>query len=332
MSKEGLPQKVRVSLGSAYVLGLAKGMLGAEPTTIYLLTYRLGKCSAACAFCPQSRRSDGRADMLSRVLWPAFQADVVLSKIAEVFKKGKIGRVCIQALNYPNVQEDIIGLAGGIHSLCKVPISVSCQPVDRDNMLQLAKSGVDHISVALDAVTKELFNEVKGALVAGPYVWERHFEALQEAVQVFGRGSVTTHIIVGLGEKEEDTVMMLQRCVDLGVYPALFAFTPIRGTSMADRHPPPLDYYRRIQVAHYLITQRIRRCEDMKLRDCQIVDFGLSARNLRRIIRTGEPFRTSGCPSCNRPYYNESPRGPLYNYPRKPTAEEVAKIEKQLDF
>jgi len=332
MFKEGLPEKVRVSIGSAIVLGLAKGMLGAEPTTIYLLTYTLGKCSAACAFCPQSRRSDGRADMLSRVLWPAFQTDAVLSKIAKVFKEGKIKRVCIQALNYPNVQEDIIGLARGIHSLCQVPISVSCQPVNRENMLQLAKSGVDHISVALDAVTKELFNEVKGVSIAGPYIWERHFEALLEAVQVFGRDSVITHIIVGLGEKEEDTVVMLQRCVDLGVYPALFAFTPIRGTDMANKPPPLLDYYRRIQVAHYLITRRIRRYEDMKFKDCQLIDLGLSARKLQRIIRTGEPFRTSGCPSCNRPYYNESPRGPLYNYPRKPTAEEIAEIEKQLDL
>ena len=29
----------------------------------------------------------------------------------------------------------------------------------------------------------------------------------------------------------------------------------------------------------------------------------------------GEPFQTSGCPDCNRPFYNEQPAGPLYNYP-----------------
>jgi biotin synthase-related radical SAM superfamily protein len=26
-------------------------------------------------------------------------------------------------------------------------------------------------------------------------------------------------------------------------------------------------------------------------------------------------FETSGCPGCNRPYYNESTRGPMYNHP-----------------
>ncbi|MEM2915121.1 MAG: radical SAM protein, partial [Candidatus Bathyarchaeia archaeon] len=53
-------------------------------------------------------------------------------------------------------------------------------------------------------------------------------------------------------------------------------------------------------------------------------------RELRKIIRTGEPFKTSGCPGCNRPYYNERPGGPIYNYPRKPTSKEISEIEKQI--
>jgi biotin synthase len=40
---------------------------------------------------------------------------------------------------------------------------------------------------------------------------------------------------------------------------------------------------------------------------------------------TGEPFQTSGCPDCNRPFYNEQPGGPLYNYPRPLMAGEVAR-------
>ena len=50
---------------------------------------------------------------------------------------------------------------------------------------------------------------------------------------------------------------------------------------------------------------------------------------LRETVKTGIPFMTSGCPGCNRPYYNERPSGPLYNYPFRPDAGEVAEIEKQ---
>ena len=37
-----------------------------------------------------------------------------------------------------------------------------------------------------------------------------------------------------------------------------------------------------------------------------------------------EAFRTSGCPGCNRPYYNERPGQIPYNYPRPPTPAELA--------
>jgi biotin synthase len=61
-----------------------------------------------------------------------------------------------------------------------------------------------------------------------------------------------------------------------------------------------------------------------------ISDFGVDKQALLKIIRTGEPFRTSGCPDCNRPYYNEKPSGPIYNYPREPTEKEWCSILKEL--
>jgi len=61
-----------------------------------------------------------------------------------------------------------------------------------------------------------------------------------------------------------------------------------------------------------------------------LVDFGVSRVLVLKVIKTGYPFITSGCPGCNRPYYNESPRGPLYNYPRQPLPEEIAEIERQI--
>ena len=325
-----LPEKIRVSIGSAIVLGLMKGRLDAEPTTVYLLTYRKGKCQASCAFCPQSRLAQGRADMLSRVVWPVFSTEETIRRIKEAFQQKKIMRVCIQALNYPTVVRDITALARRIKESSGIPISVSCQPLSRRDIEKLFEAGVQRISIPLDAVTEKIFNKVKGTEICGPYRWNGHFRALKEAVRVYGKGNVGTHLIAGLGETEEEFVKMIQLCVDMGVYPALFAFTPIPGTVLSNHPPPPIDYYRRLQVAHYLITKGIRRFEDMAFKDGRLVDFGLSEDDLRRIIRKGEPFMTSGCPGCNRPYYNERPSGPLYNFPRRPTRVETSDIEKVL--
>ena len=62
----------------------------------------------------------------------------------------------------------------------------------------------------------------------------------------------------------------------------------------------------------------------------EITSFGLLTKPLEKIIETGNPFRTSGCPDCNRPYYNEKPSGPIYNYPYNITKEGIEKIKKQL--
>ena len=326
----GKLERIRVSIGSAILLGLMEGIIDAKPTTIYLLTYIEGRCTANCGFCPQARESRGRADMLSRVIWPPFRVANVIPRIAEAYKDGEIKRTCIQALNYPGVVDDIMFLVGEIRGISKVPISVSCQPLSREDMVNLMKAGVNRVSIALDCSTKELFERIKGSEAGGPYKWESHLKALKEAVEVFGRGSVTTHLIIGLGESEEEAIRMIQSCMDMGVYPALFAFTPIPGTRLENNPQPPLGYYRRVQLAHYLVTKSIARYEDMEFRDGHLTSFGVPVRLLKSIVRSGEPFRTSGCPGCNRPYYNERPSGPIYNYAWKPRPEEIAEIERQI--
>ena len=331
MTNTRLPEKIRVSIGSAIVLGLLKGKLDAKPTTTYLLTCRNEKCTANCGFCPQARESKGRADMLSRVIWPIFPTNQVVDGIERTVREGAIKRVCIQTLNYPEVFADILLLVREIKVRVTVPISVSCQPVNPEKMKALAEAGVNRISIALDAATEEIFDSVKGKNVDGPYRWKRQHEALNEAVKVFGEGSVTTHLIVGLGETEKKLCQTIQWCVDSQVYPGLFAFTPIPGTALEDKPPPSLSHYRRAQVAHYLLTHRKTRVENMEFDNKGILtNFGVSKNNLLKVVDTGEPFITSGCPGCNRPYYNERPGGTIYNYPRQPRFEEIAEAKRLL--
>jgi len=326
-----LPKFIRVSLGSAIVLKLLKGKLDAIPTTAYLLTYRRGRCTANCGFCPQARGSHGRVDMLSRVSWPVFPTIHVLDGIENAVKDCQVKRVCLQALNYPEVFVHLLALVKAIDSRVKVPISISCQPLNRENMQRLGEAEAERIGISLDAATEELFSKVKGHSVGGPYVWEEQFKLLSEAVQIFGKCEVSTHLIVGLGETEKEMVETIQKCVDMGVLPALFAFTPIPGTALENNSQPSVPAYRRVQLARHLIFHGIARYEDMHFDEKNCVrDFGANKEVLTGIIQTGEPFLTSGCPNCNRPYYNEKPSGPIYNYPRPLTKKETGQILQEL--
>lgn len=326
-----LPQHVRVSSGSAVILGLLDAKLDAVPTTVYLMTYRPGRCAANCSFCPQAKGSQSRADMLSRVSWPMHPTNMIIGRIEKTCSEGTVKRVCIQALNYSEVFRDLVALVDSIHTRAKVPISVSCQPLERKNISDLAVVGTERIGIPLDAATKEIFTKIKGSSVGGPYSWERQLQMLEEAVKIFGRGKVSTHFIVGLGETEKQLTAIMQECVDMTVLPALFAFTPIPGTALAASSQPNIGKYRRLQLARHLIVRGFSRYEGMVFDEIdQIADFGVEKQTLIQLVRTGDPFLTSGCPDCNRPYYNEKPSGPFYNFPRKLTRDECLEVEEQL--
>jgi biotin synthase len=271
--------------------------------------------------------------MLSRVTWPIFPIIQVVDGIERIVIDGAIRRVCIQSLNYPEVFDEVLFLVREIKSRVTVPISVSCQPLNPEKMRCLAEAGVNRISIALDAATEKIFDRVKGRKIGGPYRWERQRQALNEAVKVFGEGSVSTHLIVGLGETEKEICQTIQWCVDSGIYPGLFAFTPIPGTALENNPQPSLNHYRRVQLAHYLLTHRKTRFENMAFdsNSC-LTNFGISKERLLEVIDTGEPFLTSGCPGCNRPYYNERPGGPLYNYPRQLRPAEIEEAKRMLVF
>ncbi|HUJ85112.1 MAG TPA: radical SAM protein [Candidatus Acidoferrales bacterium] len=325
------PQQIRVSLGSAITLGLLQGKTDAAPTTAYLMTYKPGKCSANCGFCPQARGSQSKTELLSRVSWPTFSTSIAIESIVNGFRAGKIRRVCIQALNYPQVFTDLTLFVKALKRSTSVPTSVSCQPLTSENMWSLARAGADRIGIAIDAANEQLFDKIKGKAAGGPYKWHEEFVMLRTAIGVFGEGNVSTHLIVGLGETELDLAQTVQKCVDLGVNPGLFAFTPVFGTTLAHNPQPKLEIYRRVQLARHLIVNSLARFEDMSFNTAgQIVDFGIGAEELAEVVESGEPFLTSGCADCNRPFYNEKPSGPIYNYPQKLTAQEIAETKRQL--
>lgn len=236
-------------------------------------------------------------------------------------------------LNYPEAISDICALVHAVTRCVSVPVSVSCQPLSNENMLRLADAGVDRIGIALDAATERLFDKVKGASAGGPYKWQDELTLLRGAIGIFGKGNVSTHLIVGLGETEREDALIVQDCVDMGVLPALFAFTPVKGTALALNPQPALDVYRRVQVARYLIVNKLARVEGMFFDSAgRIIDFGVQKTVMLSLINSGIPFLTSGCPNCNRPFYNEKPSGPLYNYPRAIRSAELKAIKKELRY
>ena len=324
--------KIRVSIGSASVLGLYESVrFKAIPTTCYLMTYKDGHCTANCGFCPQARESGSSIELLSRVSWPVFSFKAFLTKLNYMPPTKRFKRICIQTLNYLQNFQDLIEIVSQVRKRCNIPISVAIPPMEKENLERLKLLGVDRVGIALDGATPEIFEQIKGKVVKGPYSWSNHFQNLKEALIIFGEGNVTTHLIVGLGETAIAILKTINELHDLKIKVSLFAFMPIKGTLLENLNQPDLFNFRKIQLGRYLLVSNNKTLKDFTFNNFgEIVKFNLNEKELWHIICNSEAFLTSGCPGCNRPYYTSRPSGPIYNYPRLLLTHERDDIFKSL--
>jgi biotin synthase len=312
-------EKIRVSIGSASVLGLGSMVKFKDPpTTCYIMTYKNGRCTANCGFCPQARSSKSSEEMLSRVTWPIFPFKDYLTKLKYLHSSEQFKRICIQTLNYPKNFQDLMEIITGIKNSIDIPISIAIPPMSKERLRELKLVGVQRVGIALDGITPEIFKKIKGDDVNGPYNWDQHFQKLMEASEIFSEGFVSTHLIIGLGEKEKEVITRIEELHNLKILISLFAFTPIKGTKFENISKLSLLTFRKLQLGRFLIVNKEKNQKDFTFSTKgDIVRINISKKELKDIINDTEAFLTSGCPGCNRPYYTSKPSGPIYNYPRK---------------
>lgn len=305
----------KLSAGTACVIGKKKIKADALPTTAYIM---LGeKCSNNCQFCAQSRESTSRADLLSRVTWPAFSSDEAVAGINHSYGDGAIKRACLQVVQSARSWDTTVTALNLLHNSSAVPICVSGYLDTAQQAEELVARGAERVCIALDGATPEIYEKVKGGK------WARKWNLLLECAKALP-GRITTHLIVGLGESEEDMVQRMAACIDQGIRVGLFAFTPVRGTAWANKLPPTIGQYRRIQIAHHLLKMGYKQTI-IGYQNGKIAEFKVPQEELLRVVTNGQVYQTSGCDDCNRPYYNERPGGLIYNYPRPLTYVEVTK-------
>jgi biotin synthase-related radical SAM superfamily protein len=73
-----------------------------------------------------------------------------------------------------------------------------------------------------------------------------YFAAWERAVDLFGRGQVSTYVILGMGEDEAVTIEGCLRAIDLGVYPFVVPLRPVPGSLMEACAPPSAEHMERV--------------------------------------------------------------------------------------
>jgi biotin synthase len=222
----------------------------------------------------------------------------------------------------------------------QVPVSILSNPttMTRADVRQLHELGAEIFTVALDACTPGIFDRTRGKGVGSPHRWDTYWQIFEDARAIFGPGRIGMHLIVGMGETDLDVLSLSARLHAVGAHSHLFCFYPERGSLMDHVPATPRDRWRRMQLGRYLIEYAGHPFTAMRFDEAgNLVDFGMDPDQLSRIVATGIPFRTSGCPgkerddvsACDRPY-GDSPPSNIASYPFQPNGNDLRTIRRQL--
>jgi biotin synthase len=333
------PDYVQTSTAAAMTMKLLPGTFhrGARLNALnLLLTYDDG-CKAKCSYCglSKSREIDPENKTFIRVDWPSYSVDEIIERTKEHGKH--LQRVCVSMITHRKALEDMKIVMSKFRDETELQISGLISPTvikDKGTLEQIKIAGADMVGIAIDAATQKLFNIHRGSGVRGPHNWDHYWKVIGWSIEIFGKGNVGLHLIVGIGETEKEMVETIQRAENMGAKTHLFSFYPEAGSLMNDHKQPSYGQYRRIQLARHIINEGFGTYENIKFNEAaQITDFGI---DINDIIENGEAFMTSGCPgkdgkvACNRPFGNERPSKPIRNFPFLPEDQDIEMIKEQL--
>jgi radical SAM protein (TIGR04043 family) len=131
--------------------------------------------------------------------------------------------------------------AAAIKEASGLPIQVQFEPPDDLSVLrEVHAAGVDAVGIHLETFDPEVLARVAPGKAAVGI--EGYFKTWEAAVEVFGRGSVTTYVILGMGERQELVEEGCRRAIEMGVYPFVVPLRPVPGTLMENEPAPAPDY------------------------------------------------------------------------------------------
>ena len=335
------PDYARISSATAISLGLSNGRFyrGAKNRCANLLVHYNEGCAANCAYCGLAKKRTGSYGEKSFIMvqWPLFSMDATI----EAINGGPeyVKRTCISMITNGRCRRDTITMTERLKKETIIPISILISPtvLKIDDLKAMKESGADKIGVALDLATPELFDLYRGKGVSGPHKWEKYWQTVADGLEIFGERNVGSHLMVGMGESEEEMVSVMERLWNMGVVNHLFSFFAEPDTKLEHKKQPPWPTYMRIQLARYLLEERSISTSDMDFdKYGHITDFGLPKDDLIQIINLGTPFMTGGCldedgeVACNRPFGNCLPGEKQWNYPYPPNEEELNLIQSHI--
>lgn len=229
---EGVPYWKIATLHSTDVLA----------TTVLQTCIRYGNQKTKCQFCAigeslKAGRTIARKepDQLAEVAYAAMKHDGISQVVMTTGTPVTTDRGAAVLCESAKAIKDATGLA----------IQAQCEPPDDFAWFQrLKEAGVDSLGMHLEAWNEEVRAKIMPGKAEVPLSY--YMQAFEAAVEVFGRGQVSTYLLAGLGDTRDELIDAARTLIDVGVYPFVVPFVPVTGTQLEDHPAPNTDFMRAV--------------------------------------------------------------------------------------
>jgi radical SAM protein (TIGR04043 family) len=211
-------------------------------TTVLQTCIRYGNAATKCQFCAIGESLKGGRTI-------ARKSPEQLAEVAIAAQKSDGVRNVVMTTGTPPSEDRgaavLAECAVAIKSATGLPIQAQCEPPsDFGWFSKMRRAGVDSLGMHLEAWDEEVRRRIMPGKAEVPRAF--YLEAFTAAVEVFGRGQVSTYLLAGLGDTIESLHEAARTLISYGVYPFIVPFVPVGGTPLADHRPPSADFMRAV--------------------------------------------------------------------------------------
>ncbi|MFX1301207.1 MAG: radical SAM protein [Promethearchaeota archaeon] len=133
---------------------------------------------------------------------------------------------------------EYIEFVSAIRKQSDVPIHAQLEPPDSSDQLRALKdAGVDTVGIHLEIYDDDLRKHYCPGKFYNASFFD-YYSAWRQAVRIFGRGQVSTFILLGLGENPEQLHQGFKTTIEIGVIPVPVPCRPNPGSHLEDYIPP----------------------------------------------------------------------------------------------
>lgn len=191
-------------------------ILAHAPGQLFFLLYK--ECSNGCLFCPLTYTPNN-----SHYFWEKIQQRIYENTSYKIQSISFTTSYPISKTQNELVDE-IVDIATKTRKILgnSIPLGASLKTPSKDHLLRLKEAGISEMRLNIETYNMKLAKYLMPRKDLNKILY-----SIEQAVNIFGKEKVSSNIIVGLGESDEDILNGVDKLAEIGALSTLYPYDSI---------------------------------------------------------------------------------------------------------